>query len=163
MQVYQQALTLYFSGKGNPAGCFYPGTAVTESGTTRWCASSWQWVSNSWTRRSNAASGGARTKGDFRRTPDPDTLAGLASAVHATLGVRASPPVLHARDWKNRAQVPSRRFAAIHEAPFHVATPSCNVASPATRRRGMKMTLSRTEVNVRGLPRRICRTFTICA
>ena len=41
-----------------------------------------------WTRRSNGASR-PRDKGEIPADADPDTLAGLASAVHATLGVRA--------------------------------------------------------------------------
>jgi TetR/AcrR family transcriptional regulator, copper-responsive repressor len=89
MQVYQQALTLYFSGKGRPRGCFTLATAVTESAddpiVREFVANGFRRLDEALKRRIRAA----RDKGELPADADPDTLAGLASAVHSTLGVRA--------------------------------------------------------------------------
>jgi TetR/AcrR family transcriptional regulator, copper-responsive repressor len=89
MQVYRQALTLYFSGKGKPRGCFTLATAVTESGDDPLVR---EFVGNGFRKLDQAFKMRIRTardKGELAADVDPDTLAGLASAVHATLGVRA--------------------------------------------------------------------------
>ena len=89
MQVYGQALTLYFSGKGKPRGCFTLATAVTESGDDPLVR---EFVGNGFRRLDEALKRrikAARDQGELPPDADPETLAGLASAVHATLGVRA--------------------------------------------------------------------------
>jgi len=89
MQVYSQALTLYFSGKGKPRGCFTLATAVTESGddpvVREFVGNGFRRLDEALKRRIKAA----RDQGELPADTDPDTLAGLASAVHSTLGVRA--------------------------------------------------------------------------
>ena len=89
MQVYNQALTLYFSGKGKPRGCFTLATAVTESGddpiVREFVGNGFRRLDEALKRRIKAA----RDQGELPADAEPETLAGLASAVHATLGVRA--------------------------------------------------------------------------
>jgi len=89
MQVYSQALTLYFAGKGRPRGCFTLATAVTESGddpiVREFVGNGFRRLDEALRRRIKAA----RDKGELAADADPETLAGLASAVHATLGVRS--------------------------------------------------------------------------
>lgn len=89
MGVYEEALSLYFSGEGRPRGCFVIGTAVTEA------------VEGAAVRKSLAegilAFDGAfealfqkgREKGDLNKEADPATLAVLATATMHTLAIRA--------------------------------------------------------------------------
>lgn len=88
-QVFNGALAIYFSGGGRPRGCFAVGTATTEvfedpqiraafSGGMRA-------LDECWEMRFRAA----REHGELAADADPETLAGLASAVLSRLAVRA--------------------------------------------------------------------------
>jgi AcrR family transcriptional regulator len=89
MCAYEAALSIYFSGEGNPRGCFVMGTAVTEA------------VMDPDIRESLAA--GLRTidadfgarfrvaceRGELKDDADPAALAFLASATMQTIAIRA--------------------------------------------------------------------------
>jgi TetR/AcrR family transcriptional regulator, copper-responsive repressor len=82
MQVYEGALSIYFSGEGNPRGCFVVGTAVTEA------------VEDSEIRQS-LHEGFQKFDADFEARfraaskPDPAARAILATATMHSIAIRA--------------------------------------------------------------------------
>jgi len=89
MRVYKKALSIYFSGKGHPRGCFAIGTATAEAvddATIRTAlALGLRRLDESFATRLHAA----RESGELRGDADPATLAMLASATLHTIALRA--------------------------------------------------------------------------
>jgi AcrR family transcriptional regulator len=89
MRAYEAALSIYFSGKGHPRGCFVVGTAVAEA------------VEDAKIRNSVAAGvraidadfearfREAQEKGELKEGADPAALAVVASATMHTIAIRA--------------------------------------------------------------------------
>jgi TetR/AcrR family transcriptional regulator, copper-responsive repressor len=89
MHVYRKALSLYFSGKGHPRGCFAIGTATTEAVEDAQIraalAQGLAKLDDAFEARIRAAQKG----GELRRKDDPAVLAMLASATLHTIAIRA--------------------------------------------------------------------------
>jgi TetR/AcrR family transcriptional regulator, copper-responsive repressor len=89
MHVYRKALSLYFSGKGQPRGCFAIGTATTEAVEDAQIraalAQGLAKLDDAFEARIRAAQKG----GELRRKDDPAVLAMLASATLHTIAIRA--------------------------------------------------------------------------
>lgn len=88
-QVYEAALSVYFSGDGRPRGCFVIGTAVTEAVEDRE-------VRDSLTAGLLAMDGDFEARfrtavenGELRKDADPAALAVLATATMHTIAIRA--------------------------------------------------------------------------
>jgi AcrR family transcriptional regulator len=89
MRAYEAALSIYFSGKGHPRGCFVVGTAVAEA------------VEDAKIRNSVAAGicaidadfearfRAAQEEGELKEEADPTALAVVASATMHTIAIRA--------------------------------------------------------------------------
>lgn len=89
MRVYQKALSIYFSGKGRPRGCFAIGTATTEAVADPQIRAS---LAQGLRRLEDAFAArirAAQESGELRRDHDPATLATLASATLHTIAIRA--------------------------------------------------------------------------
>jgi len=89
MRVYRTALSLYFSGKGHPRGCFAIGTATTEAvedaEIRAALAQGLAKLDDAFEARIRAA----QKTGELRRKDDPAVLAMLASATLHTIAIRA--------------------------------------------------------------------------
>jgi AcrR family transcriptional regulator len=87
--VFNGALAIYFSGGGAPRGCFAVGTATTEAVEDPQIREAFiggmRALDECWAERFRAAQG----SGELAADADPETLAGLASAVLSRLAVRA--------------------------------------------------------------------------
>jgi TetR/AcrR family transcriptional regulator, copper-responsive repressor len=89
MRVYRKALSLYFSGKGHPRGCFAIGTASTEAVEDAEIRAA---LANGLAKLDNAFEARIRTAqklGELGRKDDPTVLAMLASATLHTIAIRA--------------------------------------------------------------------------
>lgn len=89
MQAYDAALGIYFSGEGQPRGCFVVGTAVTEALEDPVVR---QIVSEGFTgldERFRERIELARAEGELGADADPEALALLASATMHTIAIRA--------------------------------------------------------------------------
>lgn len=89
MRVYDQALSIYFSGDDQVLGCFVVGTAVTEAPgdpeIQRIAAKGFRLLDADFEARFKAA----RAAGELKPGADPKTLALLATATMQTLAIRA--------------------------------------------------------------------------
>ena len=87
--VFEGALVIYFSGDGPPRGCFAVGTATTEVVEDPEIREAFihgmRSLDECWATRFRAA----RDSGELAADADPETLAGLASAVLSRLAIRA--------------------------------------------------------------------------
>jgi AcrR family transcriptional regulator len=87
--VFEGALAIYFSGDGPPRGCFAVGTATTEVVEDPVIREAFiqgmRSLDDCWEARFRAA----RDSGELARDADPQTLAGLASAVLSRMAIRA--------------------------------------------------------------------------
>jgi AcrR family transcriptional regulator len=89
MQAYDAALGIYFSGEGQPRGCFVVGTAVTEALDDPVVR---QIVSDGFVgldERFRVRLEQAAADGELSANADPDALAMLASATMHTMAIRA--------------------------------------------------------------------------
>ncbi|UPG90246.1 TetR/AcrR family transcriptional regulator [Luteibacter aegosomaticola] len=89
LQAYDAALDIYFSGEGQPRGCFVVGTAVTEAledPVVREIVSEGFLGLDS---RFRTRLEQAQTAGELAADADPETLALLASATMHTIAIRA--------------------------------------------------------------------------
>jgi AcrR family transcriptional regulator len=89
MRAYEAALSIYFSGEGNPRGCFVIGTAVTEavedSDIRKSLADGFRTMDADFEARFRIA----LEKGELKSDADPTGLAILASATMQTIAIRA--------------------------------------------------------------------------
>lgn len=89
MRVYDDALSVYFSGDGRPRGCFVVGTAVTEAvedaEIRQSLAAGFQKFDTDFEARFRTA----QEKGELKNDADPATLAVLATATMHTIAIRA--------------------------------------------------------------------------
>jgi TetR/AcrR family transcriptional regulator, copper-responsive repressor len=89
MRVYNGALSIYFSGKGRPRGCFVVGTAVTEANEDpeirRSVAAGFRTFDADFEARFQTA----LEKGEIKADADPTALAVLATATMHTIAIRA--------------------------------------------------------------------------
>jgi AcrR family transcriptional regulator len=89
MRVYEESLSIYFSGKGRPRGCFAIGTATAEAvedpDIRAALARGLQTIDEAFEARLRAA----RESGELRSNIDPAALALLASATLHTIAIRA--------------------------------------------------------------------------
>jgi AcrR family transcriptional regulator len=89
MQVYRKALSIYFSGKGRPRGCFAIGTATTEAvedpKIRAALALGLRKLEDAFAARIRTA----QQTGELHTHHDPATLAMLASATLHTIAIRA--------------------------------------------------------------------------
>jgi AcrR family transcriptional regulator len=89
MRAYEAALSIYFSGEGNPRGCFVMGTAVTEAvedpEIRQSLAAGLRMIDADFEARLRVA----RDRGELRDDADPVALAFLASATMQTIAIRA--------------------------------------------------------------------------
>jgi AcrR family transcriptional regulator len=87
--VFEGALAIYFSGSGPPRGCFAVGTATTEVVADPVIREAFihgmRSLDDCWETRFRAA----RDGGELAADADPETLAGLASAVLSRMAIRA--------------------------------------------------------------------------
>jgi AcrR family transcriptional regulator len=87
--VFEGALAIYFSGDGPPRGCFAVGTATTEVVEDPVIREAFihgmRSLDDCWEARFSAA----RDSGELAADADPQTLAGLASAVLSRMAIRA--------------------------------------------------------------------------
>ena len=88
-RVYTAALSLYFSGEGNPRGCFLIGTALTESVHDGEVRKTLRDSLLDFDAAFEARIRLARENGELPRDVDPHVLAKLASAVLHTLAIRS--------------------------------------------------------------------------
>lgn len=89
MLAYDEALSFYFSGKGNARGCFVIGTAVTEAGEDAAIRKSVVAGLRAIDADFEARFRAARDRGELRDDADPAALAMLASATMHSIAVRA--------------------------------------------------------------------------
>ncbi|MBZ6077905.1 TetR/AcrR family transcriptional regulator [Microvirga puerhi] len=89
MDVYERALSIYFSGDGPPRGCFAIGTATTEAvlhPEIRFAfAAGLETLDKAFEERIRLA----QEKGEVRQDADPEALAMLASSTLHTIAIRA--------------------------------------------------------------------------
>lgn len=88
-RVFEGALAIYYSGDGRPRGCFAFGTATTELVADPLIRAAFNRGTSAldecWATRFRIA----RETGELAADADPETLAGLASAVLSRLAMRA--------------------------------------------------------------------------
>jgi TetR/AcrR family transcriptional regulator, copper-responsive repressor len=89
MRVYQKALSTYFSGKGQPRGCFAIGTATTEAVEDQRIRAALAQGLRNLDEAFEARIRAAQESGELRSDADPVTLAMLASATLHTIAIRA--------------------------------------------------------------------------
>jgi AcrR family transcriptional regulator len=89
MQVYDGALSLYFSGKGRPRGCFAIATATTEATEDAKIRTALADGLKILDAKFEARIRAALETGELRGAADPTTLAMLASATLHTIAIRA--------------------------------------------------------------------------
>jgi len=88
-RVYEGALSIYFSGDGRPRGCFAMGTATTEVVEDPQIRAVFMRGMQSIDRCFEARFRLARDNDELPADADPETLAGLASAILSKLAIRA--------------------------------------------------------------------------
>jgi TetR/AcrR family transcriptional regulator, copper-responsive repressor len=88
-RLYDKALSIYFSGKEGPRGCFAIGTAATEAVQDAKIrvslADGFRMIDQAFEARIRFA----RDQGELKRSADPAALAMLASATLHTLAIRS--------------------------------------------------------------------------
>ena len=88
-RVFNGALAIYFSGGGRPRGCFAVGTATAEAVEDPEIRQAFirgmRALDECWEARFHVA----RERGEVAADADPETMAGLASAVLSRLAIRA--------------------------------------------------------------------------
>jgi AcrR family transcriptional regulator len=89
MEVYEDALSIYFSGEGRPRGCFVIGTAVPEAVEDGDIRNSLMAGFRTFDSDFEARFRAAREKGELKADADPAALAVLATATLHTIAVRA--------------------------------------------------------------------------
>jgi AcrR family transcriptional regulator len=89
MQAYDAALSIYFSGEGDPLGCFVMGTAVTEAVVDPDIRESLVAGLHTIDADFEARFRIARERGELKGDADPAALAFLASATMQTIAIRA--------------------------------------------------------------------------
>ena len=89
MDAYDAALSIYFSGEGNPRGCFVMGTAVTEAVEDPEIRESLAVGLRTIDADFEARFRIARARGELSDDADPAALAFLASATMQTIAIRA--------------------------------------------------------------------------
>jgi AcrR family transcriptional regulator len=89
MRAYEAALSIYFSGDGDPRGCFVMGTAVTEAVVDPDIRESLAVGLRTIDADFEARFRLAREKGELGDDADPAALAFLASATMQTIAIRA--------------------------------------------------------------------------
>jgi AcrR family transcriptional regulator len=89
MLAYEAALSIYFSGKGSPRGCFVIGTAVTEAVDDLAIRSSVAAGLRAMDDDFEARLRTACESGELKHDADPAALAALASATMHTIAIRA--------------------------------------------------------------------------
>lgn len=87
--VFDGALAIYFSGGGRPRGCFAVGTATTEVVEDPLIRAAFSRGMRSLDQCFEARFRFARDSGEVPGDADPETMAGLASAVLTRLAIRA--------------------------------------------------------------------------
>jgi len=87
--VYEGALSIYFSGDGRPRGCFAMGTATTEVVEDPQIRAVFMRGMRSIDQCFEARFRLARDNDELPPDADPETLAGLASAILSKLAIRA--------------------------------------------------------------------------
>jgi AcrR family transcriptional regulator len=87
--VYEGALSIYFSGDGRPRGCFAMGTATTEVVEDPQIRAVFTRGMRSIDHCFEARFRLARDNDELPADADPETLAGLASAILSKLAIRA--------------------------------------------------------------------------
>jgi len=89
MRAYDAALSIYFSGEGDPRGCFVMGTAVTEAVVDpeirESLAAGLRTIDADFETRFRLA----RERGELKDDADPVALAFLAAATMQTIAIRA--------------------------------------------------------------------------
>jgi TetR/AcrR family transcriptional regulator, copper-responsive repressor len=89
LRAYDAALTIYFSGKGRPRGCFSVGTATTEAAEDPEIRAALvrgvRRLDKSFETRMRIAA----EKGELSAGADPSALAALASGIVHTIAIRA--------------------------------------------------------------------------
>jgi AcrR family transcriptional regulator len=88
-RVFEGALAIYFSGDGRPRGCFAFGTATTELVEDPLIRAAFNRGTRSLDECFETRFRIARENGELAADADPETLAGLASAVLSRLAIRA--------------------------------------------------------------------------
>ena len=105
MRVYEAALSIYFSGKGTPRGCFVIGTAVTEAvddpDIRKSVAAGLRAIDADFEARFRIA----HDRGELKEGADPTALAILASATMHSIAirVRAGTPRAELREMARKA------------------------------------------------------------
>jgi TetR/AcrR family transcriptional regulator, copper-responsive repressor len=89
MRVYDKALSIYFSGKERPRGCFAIGTAITEAVDHPEIRSALAKGLQALDRGIEVRIRAAAACGELKSNADPATLAMLASAVMHSIAIRA--------------------------------------------------------------------------
>jgi AcrR family transcriptional regulator len=89
IEVYEGALSIYFSGDGRPRGCFVIGTAVTEAFEDCDIRDSLVAGLRTFDRDFEERFQAARDKGELKEGADPAALAVLATATMHTIAIRA--------------------------------------------------------------------------
>jgi len=89
MQAYEAALSIYFSGKGRPLGCFVVGTAVAEAVEDIKIRNSVAAGLRSIDSDFEARFREAQERGELKEDADPAALAVVASATMHTIAIRA--------------------------------------------------------------------------
>lgn len=89
MRAYEAALSIYFSGKGHPRGCFVVGTAVAEAVEDLKIRNSVAAGLRTIDADFEARFRNAQVKGELKEDADPAALAVVASATMHTIAIRA--------------------------------------------------------------------------
>jgi AcrR family transcriptional regulator len=89
LQAYDVALSIYFSGKGRPRGCFSVGTATTEAVEDPQIRAALVRGVRSLDKNFEARIRKSHEKGELSRDADPAALALLASGTLHTIAIRA--------------------------------------------------------------------------
>lgn len=89
IDVYEGALSIYFSGDGRPRGCFVVGTAVTEASEDPEIRGSLAAGLNTFDAEFEARLRKARENGELKDDADLAMLAVLATATMHTIAIRA--------------------------------------------------------------------------
>jgi len=89
MQVYEKALSIYFSGNGRPRGCFAIGTATTEAVENAEIRDSLAKGLQALDKGFEARIRTAQANGELKPNADPVALSLLASATLHTIAIRA--------------------------------------------------------------------------
>jgi AcrR family transcriptional regulator len=89
MRVYEKSLSIYFSGKSDPRGCFAIGTATTEAVEDPDIRAALAQGLSTLDKAFEARIRAAHERGELHDDADPEALAVLASATLHTIAIRA--------------------------------------------------------------------------